>query len=42
MKSRTKPAQSALRNLRHAFLCLCVDAGQLVLAALMESDRIVL
>ncbi|MCZ8112560.1 MAG: IS1634 family transposase, partial [Rubrivivax sp.] len=31
-----------LRDVRHAFLGLCIDAGQKVLAALMESDRIAL
>lgn len=31
-----------MRDVRHAFLGLCIDAGQKVLAALMESDRIAL
>ncbi len=34
--------QGVLRDVRHAFLGLCIDAGQKVLAALMESDRIAL
>jgi putative transposase len=34
------PVQGVLRDVRHAFLGLCIDAGQKVLAALMESDRI--
>jgi transposase-like protein len=36
------PVQGVLREARHAFLGLCIDAGQKVLAALMESDRIAL
>jgi putative transposase len=36
------PVQGVLRDVRHAFLGLCIDAGQKVLAALMESDRITL
>jgi transposase-like protein len=36
------PVQGVLRDVRHAFLGLCVDAGQKVLAALMEADRIAL
>ena len=36
------PVQGVLRDVRHAFLGLCIDAGQKVLAALMESDRIAL
>ena len=36
------PVQGVLRDMRHAFLGLCIDAGQKVLAALMESDRIAL
>lgn len=36
------PMQGVLRDVRHAFLGLCIDAGQKVLAALMESDRIAL
>ncbi|MET0383369.1 MAG: transposase, partial [Burkholderiaceae bacterium] len=34
------PVQGVLRDVRHAFLGLCIDAGQKVLAALMEADRI--
>ena len=34
------PVQGVLHDVRHAFLGLCIDAGQKVLAALMESDRI--
>jgi transposase-like protein len=36
------PVQGVLRDVRRAFLGLCIDAGQKVLAALMESDRIAL
>ena len=36
------PVQGVLRDVSHAFLGLCIDAGQKVLAALMESDRITL
>ena len=36
------PVQGVLRDVRHAFLGLCVDAGQKVLAAMMEADRIAL
>lgn len=36
------PVQGVLHDVRHAFLGLCIDAGQKVLAALMESDRIAL
>jgi transposase-like protein len=36
------PVQGVLRDVRHAFLGLCLDAGQKVLAALMEGDRIAL
>lgn len=36
------PVQGVLRDVRHAFLGLCIDAGQKVLTALMESDRIAL
>ncbi len=36
------PVQGVLGDVRHAFLGLCIDAGQKVLAALMESDRIAL
>jgi transposase-like protein len=31
-----------LRDVRHAFLGLCIDTGQRVLAAMMEADRVVL
>jgi hypothetical protein len=30
------PVQGVLRDVRHAFLGLCIDAGQKVLAALMK------
>ena len=33
------PVQGVLRDVRHAFLGLCIDAGQKVLAAMMEADR---
>lgn len=33
------PVQGVLRDVRHAFLGLCIDAGQRVLAAMMEADR---
>jgi transposase-like protein len=36
------PVQGVLRDVRHAFLGLCVDAGQRVLAAMMEADRVAL
>jgi transposase-like protein len=36
------PVQGVLRDVRHAFLGLCIDAGQKALAALMESDRVAL
>lgn len=36
------PVQGVLRDVRHAFLGLCVDAGQRVLAAMMEQDRVAL
>jgi transposase-like protein len=36
------PVQDVLRDVRHAFLGLCIDAGQKVLAAMMEADRIAL
>ena len=36
------PVQGVLRDVRHAFLGLCVDAGQKVLAAMMEADRMAL
>ena len=36
------PVQGVLRDVRHALLGLCIDAGQKVLAAMMEADRIAL
>ncbi len=36
------PVQGVLRDVRHAFLGLCIDAGQQVLAAMMEADRVAL
>jgi putative transposase len=36
------PVQGVLRDVHHAFLGLCIDAGQKVLAAMMEADRIAL
>ena len=36
------PVQGVLRDVRHAFRGLCIDAGQKVLAAMMEADRIAL
>jgi putative transposase len=36
------PVQGVLRDVRHAFLGLCIDAGQQVLAAMMEGDRVAL
>ena len=36
------PVQGVLHDVRHAFLGLCIEAGQKVLAALMESDRVAL
>jgi hypothetical protein len=36
------PMQGVLRDVRHAFLGLCIDAGQQVLAAMMEADRVAL
>ena len=36
------PVQGVLRDVRHAFLGLCIDAGQKVLGAMMEADRIAL
>ena len=36
------PVQGVLRDVRHAFLGLCIDAGQKVLAAMMEAERIAL
>jgi putative transposase len=36
------PVQGVLRDVRHAFLGLCIDAGQKVLTALMESARVAL
>lgn len=34
--------KGVLRNVRHAFLDLCIEAGQRVLSAMMEIDRVVL
>ncbi|MBN8510308.1 MAG: hypothetical protein J0L57_17085, partial [Burkholderiales bacterium] len=36
------PVQGVLRDVRHAFLGLCIDAGQRVLGAMMEADRVAL
>lgn len=36
------PVQGVLRDVRHAFLGLCIDAGQRVLVAMMEADRLAL
>ena len=36
------PVQDVLRDVRHAFLGLCIHAGQKVLAAMMEADRVAL
>jgi len=36
------PVQGVLRDVRHAFLGLCIDAGQRVLAAMMQADRVAL
>lgn len=36
------PVQGVLRDARHAFPGLCIDAGQKVLGAMMEADRIAL
>ncbi len=36
------PVQGVLRDVRHAFLGLCIDAGQKALAAMMEADRVAL
>jgi putative transposase len=36
------PVQGVLRDVRHAFLGLCIDAGTRVLAAMMEQDRVAL
>ena len=36
------PVQGVLRDVRHAFLGLCIGAGQRVLAAMMEADRVAL
>ena len=32
------PVQDVLRDVRHAFLGLCIDAGQKVLGAMMDAD----
>jgi hypothetical protein len=36
------PMRGVLRDVRHAFLGLCIDAGQKVPAAMMDADRIAL
>ena len=36
------PVQGVLQDVRHAFYGLCVQAGQQVLAAMMEADRVAL
>jgi transposase-like protein len=36
------PVQGVLRDVRHAFMGLCIDAGTRVLAAMMEADRVAL
>lgn len=36
------PVQGVLHDVRHAFLGLCIDAGQRVLAAMMEDERVAL
>ncbi|MCU0956033.1 MAG: hypothetical protein MUF55_01565 [Hydrogenophaga sp.] len=36
------PVQGVLRDVRHAFLGHCIEAGQKVLTAMMEADRIML
>lgn len=36
------PVQGVLHDVRHAFLGLCIDAGQRVLGAMMEADRVAL
>jgi transposase-like protein len=36
------PFQGVLRDVRHAFLGLCIEAGHKVLAAMMEADRVAL
>ncbi|MBA3881093.1 MAG: IS256 family transposase, partial [Sphingobium sp.] len=36
------PVQGVLRDVRHAFLGLCIDAGRRVLAAMMEDERVAL
>jgi hypothetical protein len=36
------PVQGVLRDVHHALLGLCIDAGQKVLAAMMEADRMAL
>lgn len=36
------PVQGVLRDVRHAFLGLCIDAGTRVLTAMMEQDRVAL
>jgi hypothetical protein len=36
------PVQGVLAEVHHAFLGLCIDAGQRALAAMMEADRVAL
>lgn len=36
------PIQGVLQDVRHAFYGLCINAGQQVLAAMMEADRVAL
>lgn len=36
------PVQGVLHDVHHAFLGLCIDAGQRVLAAMMEDERVAL
>lgn len=36
------PIQGVLKDVKHAFYGLCINAGQQVLAAMMEADRVVL
>jgi hypothetical protein len=38
----TIPVQGVLRDVRHAFLGLCTDAGLRTMAAMMEEDRVAL
>jgi len=38
----TLPIQGVLKDVKHAFYGLCINAGKQVLAAMMEADRIAL